>query len=383
MPHILNRSYSLKNTVKVSKFTVPDFVPNHLTKHFNEIIDVRTPDEFALDHIPGSVNLPVLNNDERVLVGTLYKSNSFEARKVGAAITTRNISEHLENHFNSKSSDYQPLIYCWRGGQRSYSMGLVLAQIGFKTSVLEGGYKQYRKQVQEELSALPGQFQYIVIAGLTGSGKTQILDTLRKHGEQVLDLEALAKHKGSLLGLWHGEKQPSQKMWESILLKDLRQFSSNKPIWVESESQRIGFVSVPQTMFDLFRLAPRYSITLPMQERVKHILRCYPNWVEDKGKLKETISPLVKVRGHKIVDQWMEQIDKGEWEDFVRCILEEHYDPSYIVSQRKNNLSSIVTQNIDIPDLNKETLDTLASELINLSVRGFTPPSFQNTLHIS
>lgn len=354
---------TFSTTSKPSKSSVPEVLSTHRDKRVSEIIDVRTPAEFEEDHIPGSINLPVLSNIERVTVGTLYSKSPFEARKTGAATISRNIANHIDSYFQCKPPEYSPLVYCWRGGQRSYSLALVLAQIGFQTFVLDKGYKQYRNTVKDELKILPEKFQYRVISGLTGSGKTRILDALAERGHQVLDLEGMAKHKGSVLGLWHGETQPTQKYFDSLICDRLHQLSTVQPVWMESESIRIGFVTVPQCVFNKLQTAPRYCIHLPTEERVKHIIRDYPNWIENKEQLKEIVRKLVRVRGHDLVNEWLTLIDKGHMDEFVRRILLEHYDPSYTLSQRKNNLSSVTTEDIHIPDLSEDTLDRLVHRL--------------------
>lgn len=329
----------------------------------SEIVDVRTPSEFEIDHIPGAINLPVLDNQERVEVGTLYTMNSFEARKTGAADVTKNISKHISDYFQTKPQEYSPLIYCWRGGQRSSSMAIVLSEIGFQTFVLQGGYKAYRRGLQKNLETLPCQFKYKIISGLTGTGKTKILDALHCHGEQVLDLEMLAKHKGSVLGLWHGETQPSQKYWESLLSEELTKFDSSRIVWMESESRKIGKVSVPQALFEMLCKSPRININLPLEERVKHILNDYPNWLENTDHLKDTIKKLVRVQGHAQVEKWLDLIDKGKMDEFVESVLINHYDPTYTLSQKKNSHLGEISDSLDIPNLEKETLNNLVSTL--------------------
>jgi tRNA 2-selenouridine synthase len=189
---------------------------------FSEVVDVRSPAEFAEDHIPGAINRPVLNDAERERVGTIYKQvNPFEARKLGAALVSRNIARHIDEHFVGKGKDYRPLVYCWRGGQRSGSLALVLNQIGFRVSVLHGGYKTYRGEVMDGLRDLPKRFDFRILAGATGSGKTRVLRALAEAGGQVLDLEAIACHRGSLLGSEPDAPQPAQRWFESQLHQQL------------------------------------------------------------------------------------------------------------------------------------------------------------------
>ena len=219
--------------------------------HFDAVIDVRSPSEFAEDHIPGALNCPVLDDEERRRVGTLYKQVSpFEARKVGAALVSRNIARHLETHFLSKPKGWKPLVCCWRGGQRSGAMTLVLNQVGWGARQLAGGYKAFRQQVMDDLVALPEGLSFRILCGPTGSAKTALLDALAEAGEQVLDLENLANHRGSVLGGAPHTVQPGQKAFETGLWSALRGFDPARPVWVESESRRIGRLHVPAALFE-------------------------------------------------------------------------------------------------------------------------------------
>ncbi|KAK3612358.1 hypothetical protein CHS0354_011079 [Potamilus streckersoni] len=329
----------------------------------SEIIDVRTSAEYEIDHIPGAVNLPVLNNEERITVGTLYTKDVFSARKTGAAAVTRNISEHLQSYFSNKSQDYSPLVYCWRGGMRSNSMGIVLSNIGFQAYVLKGGYKAYRNQVVQDLKILPDNLDFRVITGLTGSGKTYILQRLRDQGEQVLDLEGLAKHRGSVLGLWYKEEQPSQKLFESFLRRDLASFSPGRPVWLESESRSIGCIEIPSNLFEKMCRAERFKINVPLDERVTYSIRTYPHWCHEPEALKNTLSKLLKYHGLQKINLWMELIDKRKWEDLVRELLINHYDPAYTNSQRKNNRMLKPCEEIDMPDFSEKSVSNVIDHL--------------------
>ena len=168
---------------------------------YSEIIDVRSEDEFAEDHIPGAINLPVLNNQERAKVGTIYKQESpFKARKIGSAIVAQNIAQHINSHFINKDKQYFPLVYCWRGGQRSNSLASVLTQIGWRVTLLQGGYKTYRAYVRKQLTNLPNQFTYKVLCGLTGTGKTQILRQLKTEVSASIGLRKISKSSRFFIG---------------------------------------------------------------------------------------------------------------------------------------------------------------------------------------
>lgn len=316
---------------------IPKYVESHLDGDFSEIIDVRSENEFALDHIPGALNFPVLNNLERVRVGTIYvRQSSFVAKRLGAAIIAENIGKHLRSHFADKGEEYRPLVYCWRGGQRSEALALVLAQIGWNVSLLKGGYKRYRRSVSADLEVLPKQFEYRVLAGLTGTGKTALLKELEKAGHQVLNLEELACHRGSLLGEEPGQTQPSQKYFDSLLISRLRALSPSKPVWVESEGFKIGKISLPTTLWDKLRAAPCLEVVRPLEVRVEFLLREYKHFCENPEHLIEKIKVLTPLYGKLKIGVWLDHIEKRDWEKFVTAMLQEHYDRAYSMALEKN-----------------------------------------------
>jgi tRNA 2-selenouridine synthase len=297
---------------------------------FTEVIDARTPKEYAEDHIPGAINLPVLDDEERVRVGTLHKqASAFDAKKVGAALVSRHIAEHLERYFAAKPVGYKPLIYCWRGGNRSGSMAHVLQKIGFKSAQLEGGYKSYRRTVVAELDTLPGLFSFRVICGPTGSGKSRLLQALQAKGAQVLDLEALAAHRGSLLGDLPDQPQPGQKWLESSIWWQLKQFDPAKPVYVESESKKIGKLRVPDTLLSAIRAGQSIWLEVSMEHRVQLLLEEYTHFLSSPETLLGQIAHLSTLRGHDMIGRWTEQIRQGRWAEFVQDMLESHYDPAY------------------------------------------------------
>jgi tRNA 2-selenouridine synthase len=295
----------------------------------HEVIDVRSPKEFAEDHIPGAINLPVLSDDQRHEVGVLYKADAFEAKKTGASMVARNIAEHVSGHFTAKEGGYMPLVYCWRGGSRSGSMAVVLAQIGWRVKLLDGGYKAYRKEVIAARDALPQTFDLRVVAGLTGVGKTALLHHLRECGEQVIDLEGLANHRGSTLGAADLPPQPTQKHFESLLVEEMRRFDASKPVFVEAESSKVGDLQVPGSLFGAMKGAPRIAVTLPVAVRVQRILDDYEYWVRNPAELKAVLQRLKKAHGQAVLDEWCALIDGGEWEALVERLLVEHYDVTY------------------------------------------------------
>ena len=345
---------------------LPIYTQQPWTETYSEIIDVRSPGEFALDHIPGAINLPVLNDVERAEVGTIYKQiNPFTARKAGAALVAKNISQHLETHFASKDKDYKPLIYCWRGGQRSNSMATVLGQIGWRVTVVEGGYKTYRAYVRQQLEDLPTKFTYKVLCGLTGSGKTHILRQLQQRGAQVLDLEALANHRGSLLGEEWQEKptpQPSQKYFESLLLQHLQKFDSNEIVWLESESNKIGQVYLPVSLWQKMKQATCIEIQLPLDSRVEFLLQEYPYLKNNPYFLKAKLERLKSRYGKQKLNYWYQLIDNNQWKDFIKDLLLYHYDPTYSQSMEKDFTN--VEKVLSLPDISVTSINRTLSTLM-------------------
>jgi tRNA 2-selenouridine synthase len=304
---------------------------------YDDIIDVRSPAEYAEDHIPGAISAPVLDNEERARVGTLYSQVSpFEAKKLGAALISRNIARHLETLFKDKPKTWKPLVYCWRGGQRSGAMAHILAQIGWNTCRLEGGYKAYRRHVMDELTRLPAHYTFRVVCGATGSGKSRLLGALHDQGAQVLDLERLAQHRGSLLGNLPDEPQPAQKMFDSLVWNALRGFDVKRPVFVEAESRKIGVVAVADALLDAMRAAECILLHVPMPARVKLLMEDYEHFLRNPALLAQRLAPLAELHGHKVIADWNALAEQGKWEALVEDLLVRHYDPAYRRSTTAN-----------------------------------------------
>jgi tRNA 2-selenouridine synthase len=304
---------------------------------FDEIIDVRTPLEYAEDHIPGALNAPVLSNEERVIVGTMYKQVSpFDATRVGAAMVARNIAQHLDTTFADRPRNWRPLIYCWRGGKRSGSMTTWFNLIGWQARQLEGGYKSYRRSIVEALETLPARFDYVALVGHTGSGKTRLLQALRQAGAQVLDLEALACHRGSLLGALPSEPQPSQKGFDSALVSVLSQFDPARPVFVESESRRIGSVALPAALLDKFHAGACIEIDAARDERIAFLLQDYGHLFDDPAFFKQQLARLIGLHSRECVQHWQHLIDAGARAELFGELIELHYDPAYSRSSRQH-----------------------------------------------
>ncbi|WP_281971808.1 tRNA 2-selenouridine(34) synthase MnmH [Ruegeria faecimaris] len=325
---------------------------------FDTTIDVRSPAEFAEDHLPGSINLPVLDNDERARVGTIYVQESpFLARKLGAALVFRNAANHIEHSLSHHEGGWKPLVYCWRGGQRSGSFTWMLQQIGWRAEVVEGGYRAYRRLVSRYLYDDPLQFQFVLLDGYTGTAKTELLTHLQERGVQVLDLEGLSNHRGSLLGAMPGG-QPSQKAFESALAAELCGFDPTRPVVVEAESSKIGSLILPPRLWSAMCAAVRIQIDAPIEARAEYLVSAYDDVLSDAERLKDLLSPLRSHRGHEVVDGWFALIDGGNKLALTRSLMEQHYDPAYAKSARVH--STEIVASIQVPSLASTGLKEVA-----------------------
>ncbi len=299
-------------------------------KGFTLIIDVRSPAEFALDHVPGAVDLPVLSNDERAEVGRLYVQVSrYDARRLGAAMVARNVAGHLEGFLSPYPENARFLIYCWRGGQRSRAMATILHAVGWDVTVLAGGYKNYRSYVREALAKLCPALHVHILSGLTGSGKSLLLRHMAGQGGQVLDLEMLGRHRGSLLGEEPGAPQPTQKHFESLLLRDIEKFDVTKPVWIEGESKRLGRLWLPGPLWEAMIAAPVHELEVLAEARAEFLVGGYGHFVAAPDALVEKLQTLKEACSARQVAAWEELIRDGEWVAFVRSLLDLHYDPVY------------------------------------------------------
>jgi tRNA 2-selenouridine synthase len=304
---------------------------------FDTVIDARSESEYAEDRLPGAINWPTLNDAERALVGTEYKQVSpFTARKRGAVLAARNIAAHIEREAMDKPKDWAPLVYCWRGGQRSGALSTVLSAIGFRVHLLEGGYQRYRRAVIAALDELPRRLELRVVCGVTGSGKSRLLQRLAELGVQVLDLELLANHRGSVLGLVPGSPQPGQKQFESRVWDALRRLDPARPVIVESESKKVGDLRVPEKLIERMRASPCIRLELPLEGRVQLLIEDYDFFVRDTATFCERLDALRVLRGHEVVKAWQEAARTGRTREVVRDLLVSHYDPVYLQSMKRN-----------------------------------------------
>lgn len=307
---------------------------------FDAVIDARSESEYAIDRLPGALNWPTLNDEERRKVGTEYKQiSAFDAKKQGAAMAARNIAMHLDAHMADKPKSWKPLVYCWRGGQRSGILSHFLSQIGFQVHWLTGGYKAFRATMLTHLDACAAQQTFIAVCGLTGTGKTRLLHSLARAGAQVLDLEGLAGHRSSVLGKIPGVEQPSQKQFDMRIWDTLRRFDATQPVWVESESKKVGNVSVPEQLMTCMRAAHCVRIDLPLGERVELLLEDYAHFIEDPRYFCERLDTLRALRGHETVNTWQQLAHTRERSAIAQVfeqLLAQHYDPGYLASTQRN-----------------------------------------------
>jgi tRNA 2-selenouridine synthase len=332
---------------------------------FDTIIDARSEDEYAEDHLPGALNWPTLDNQERIQIGTMYKQvNAFEAKKRGAAIAARNIARHIETHVLDKPKSWSPLTYCWRGGKRSGSLSLVLGQIGFPVTLIEGGYKAFRAAMLTDLQMRVPLLQWRVVCGTTGSGKTRLLHALAQEGAQVLDLEALACHRSSVLGAVPGVPQPTQKHFDMRVWDAIRRLDPQRPVFVESESKKVGNVAISEALIAAMRASPCISLQLPDAQRVQLLLEDYDFFVQNTDRFCERLEALTQARGRAVIAEWQEKVNTGRIAEVVLELLTEHYDPVYTQSMQRNFVLYPQALVVQAPGIDATAMQAVAKTIL-------------------
>jgi len=331
------------------------------TLPFDEIIDVRSPSEFAEDRMPGAISLPVLSDEERARVGTIYVQQSpFLARKLGAALVARNASTHLMGPLADREGSWRPLVYCWRGGQRSGSFAAILREIGWRVDTIKGGYKSYRTLVVQALYESDFPARVVLVDGGTGTAKTRLLEAIAARGGQVIDLEAMAEHRGSLFGPM-SDSQPSQKGFETRLAGALSRLDPTRPVFLEGESSKIGDLNVPPAFWKAMIAAPRVEVRAPLAARAAHTVAEYDDMVRDPAKLDAVLVQLIRYHGHARVEAWQGLAAAGDYLKLAEELIAEHYDPRYTRISRPD--ARVLTR-LDLPDLDATTLGQAAERLL-------------------
>lgn len=335
---------------------------------FGDILDARSPSEYREDHLPGALSVPVLDDAERVRVGTIYKQQSaFEAKRVGAPLVARNIAAHIEASFRDKPRDWRPLVYCWRGGGRSGAMVHVLRQVGWDARRLEGGYKAFRRQVVADLETLPERFSFHVICGATGSGKSRLLEALAAAGAQVLDLEVLAAHRGSVLGELPGAPQPAQKSFETAVWTALSGFEPARPVFVESESKKVGNLRVPEALIARMRESRCIRLEAEPPMRVALLMEEYAHFVATPQALRGKLELLRGLHGKERIERWTTDLASGRWDALVLDLLESHYDPAYRRSLFRNYRHAQGAAALAVTDISPAGFAALAERVLRAS----------------
>lgn len=331
-----------------------------LNHGFDTVIDVRSPAEFAEDHVPGAINLPALSNEERAEVGTMYVQIApFEARKIGAAKVARNVAAHLEGPLKEMDGSWRPLVYCWRGGQRSGSFASILTQIGWRAEVIEGGYQTFRNLVHDALYEQPVPHRFVLLDGNTGTAKTDVLHRLAARGVQVLDLEGLANHRGSLLGSLEDD-QPAQKGFETALACALEGLDPTSPVIVEAESSKVGERIIPPSVWAKMKAAPRIEIEAPLDARAAYLVQAYADLQDDRARFAAKLEILRRHRGG-LVDRWLALLEAGNLHGLAQALMEDHYDPSYRAGRARHG--SDVLHRFEVSSLGQAHRDGLADRI--------------------
>lgn len=336
----------------------------HDFSSYDLIIDARSPREFEEDHIPGAINMPVVNNDEYAEVGTLHRTDKMAAYSIGVRYSLANIARHLSDDLPKYPKDAKVLVYCFRGGKRSKLWFDALETIGYDVRKLNGGWKAYRRWVNEQLEIVPKKFDYHVLSGPTGCGKTRLLYALREAGCQVVDLEAIARHRGSIIGAVPGTPQPSQKYFDTLLLEELAKCDPTRPVWVEAESKKIGNVQIPASMLDAMRKGKTIRVHADMQQRVELWRQDYKHFEEDPEGLLERLRFIRSLVGGKEFEEWEQLAAERKMPELFERLMRNHYDPAYRRSILREYPNIDESPLIELHDLSPEGLLEVAKKIL-------------------
>lgn len=346
--------------------TTRDVEPSALAR-YDDVIDVRSPAEFAEDHIRGAINLPVLSDAERAEVGTIYVQDSrFRARRIGAALIARNVAAHLEGALKDRPAKWRPLVYCWRGGMRSSAMATILSQIGWRVGVVEGGYRTWRRAVVAALRDSTAPLNVVLIDGPTGVGKSAVIGRLAVHGAQALDLEALAQHRGSVFGGYGDAPQPPQKLFESALFAALSRLDPAKPVYVEAESAKIGRLALPRRLWEAMKTAPLIALDAPVAARTAHILGVYGDAIANPDAIERAIGALSAFHAKEMIADWRKLAASGDFARLAEALVTNHYDPAYARSRARHARSALAS--IKLGALDDASVDAAAARIAATSI---------------
>lgn len=332
---------------------------------YDLIIDARSQREYEEDHIPGAVNMPVVNNEEYAEVGTLHRTDKVGAYRIGVRYSLLNIAKHIAEDLPMYSVQSRVLVYCFRGGKRSKLWTDALETIGYKVDKLKGGWKGYRRWVNDQLAHIPTLYRYNVLSGSTGCGKTRLLYALRDAGAQVLDLEDIASHRGSVLGAIPGTSQPSQKYFDSLLLRQLTTYDPTRPIWVEAESKKIGNVQLPNALLETMRQGRTLQVDADMAQRVLLWRQDYRHFEDDPQDMLKRLLFLRPLVGGEEFAAWEELAKQQQMPELFERLMRNHYDPAYRRSILRNYPEIDASPSISLHDLSPAGLRSVAESMRN------------------
>ena len=322
------------------------------------IIDVRAPGEYAQGHIPGAFNIPLFDDEERRVVGTTYKQvNKEAAMYAGLEFAGKKLVKLAKEGERLSGNRKTLLVHCWRGGMRSKSMVWLFETIGLNCYLLEGGYKSYRRYAREVVDR---PFYLRVIGGCTGSGKTEILEYLDKTGEQVINLEALARHKGSAFGALGEDPQPTTEQFENKLCHVMDSLDTGKPVWIEDESRNIGKCVIPGEIYGKMKAARILFLDIPREKRARHLVKQYAEFPEEE--LVQCVLKIQKKLGGDRTSEALTSIANGDF--YTTAMISLHYyDKAYLFSLEKNHEEHWVVTSSEVnPQKNAERIKAYVRE---------------------
>lgn len=300
-------------------------------------MDVRSPGEYARGHIPGAVNVPLFEDNERAVVGTLYKQQGRDAAVLEGLRIVGPMLAGIVERAGTIAPQRRIAVHCWRGGERSASVAWLLNKAGFTEVItLKGGYKAFRNHVLDSFNDVP---ELRIVGGYTGTGKTETLRHLRALGEQMVDLEALAHHKGSSFGMLGEEPQPTQEHFENLLWDALRRIDVTRPLWLEDESRRIGSVVLPEKLYDALRTSTVFFADMPKQERVERLVADYGTF--PKEDLAAALRRITKRIGPQHARTALEALEHGDMATVARITLD-YYDKTYAYGLAQRDATKVV-----------------------------------------